>query len=419
MEIVSDLHLHSRFAMACSKQITLKKLEEWARVKGLNLLGTADFAHPKWIQELKQELVKEENGIYYTKTGFPFIMQMEISLIYTDGGKGRRVHIVILAPSMEVVDQITEYLLTKGRVDYDGRPIFKIPCDQLVEDLRKISEDIEMFPAHAWTPWFSIFGSKSGFDTVEEAFKDQTKHVHAIETGMSSDPAMNWRISKLDKFNLVSFSDSHSFWPWRLGRETTNFEIKELSYNNIIKAIRTGEGLKETIETDPNYGRYHYDGHRKCGVVLSPAESRKLKGLCPKCGRPLTIGVEYRVEELADRPLGFVKKNAKPFKKLIPLSEILSLMLGQAIATKKVWDEYNKLIREFKSEFNILLNVPLEDLKKLTHERIAETIIKNREQKIKVKPGYDGVYGEPMLEGETPKEEIKPLHEQKGLGDYF
>ncbi len=395
--IIADLHIHGRFSRATSKMLDIPNLEKYARIKGVNLLGTGDFTHPKWIEELKNNL-KEEDGVLKTKTDFPFILQTEISLIYTQDGKGRRAHILVLAPNFDVVEQITEYLLKRGRVDYDGRPIFKIPCINFVEDLKKISKDIEIIPAHIWTPWFSVFGSKSGFDSLKDCFGDQLKHIHALETGLSSDPAMNWRLSELDDFELVSSSDLHSFWPWRIGRECTLFDM-DLSYKNLIKALREKK-VKETIEVDPSYGKYHFDGHRNCGIEFEPEESKKHNNICPKCKRPLTLGVLHRVEELADRPEGYVLKGAHPFKRMIPLSEIISAVLVKGIATKGVWLEYNKLINEFKTEFNILLNASFEDLKKITKEKIAKLIIKNRKGKIKIKPGYDGVYGVPILDGE-------------------
>jgi len=402
--IIADLHIHGRYSRATSKQLSAVNLEKYARIKGVNLLGTGDFQHALWYKEFQG--LEEREGIIYTKTGFPFLLQTEISLMYSQDGKGRRVHNVILAPSFDVVDQITEYFKKHGRVDYDGRPIFKIPCDEMTYELMKISKDIEIIPAHIWTPWFGLLGSKSGFGSVEQAFKDQTKHIHALETGLSSDPAMNWRLSKLDKFALVSFSDSHSFWPWRIGREATVFDTK-LSYKEIIKAIREKK-IKETIEVDPAYGKYHYDGHRACNFCSDPKQTLKLKGICPKCGKPLTIGVENRVEELADRPQGFKLKGAAPFRRLIPLSEIISTLVSSGIATKKVWGIYNQLINEFESEFNILLNISYEELKRVADEKLAKAIIYNRNGKIEIKPGYDGEYGIPVFKEkiESPQRKL-------------
>lgn len=788
MKIISDLHIHSRFSRATSIKLDLLNLEKWARVKGVNLLGTGDFTHPKWIAELKNNL-KEEDGILKSKTGFNFLLQTEISNIYTQDGRGRRVHNIILAPNFEIVDQINEALGKKGRLDYDGRPIFGFSCVELVDIMNSISKDIEIIPAHCllpnepiqcnpklktigsikegdkvlthkgrfkrvnkvykrfykgniykvtpryfsqglittnehpfyaiktlkncswtngickptkphinycvtkaysnykprwipvkylskgdvilyprlketkdkkvlkvnnlnikiepnfcrligyylaegytngrdgfgfsfnknekqfiddvkklvkkyfgldvrkgksngelifyskkimqffinnfyngienkaytkilpnwflylpknkqielfkgwwygdkgytsskellnqmkliclrlgiipsirvdkkedhknrgkhfiikreikanydnyamdkltffednfglinnkhfksfikrdkfrygwidenyvylpirkieisdysglvynlevnkdnsyssefacvhncWTPWFSIFGSMSGFNSVEECFLDRAKYIHALETGLSSDPAMNWRISRLDDYALVSFSDLHSFWPWRLGREATIFDIN-LNYKNLINAIRTRNGLKETIEVDPAYGKYHYDGHRMCNVCLSPDESLKNKDICPKCGRKLTIGVAHRVEELADRDVNYKSKNAIPFKTIIPLSELLSVYYNKEISTKFIWNVYNKIIEKY-SEFDVLLNLNYEQLKEIMDSKLISVMLQNREGKIKVKPGCDGVYGVPILEVSYDKK-------QKSLMDF-
>jgi len=421
MKIISDLHLHSKYSRATSKQLDIANLEKWAKVKGLNLLGTGDFTHPEWIKELKSKLTDSGNGIFKTSGGMNFVLQTEVSLIYTDNGKGRRVHNVILAPSFDVVDQITAYFLKNGRIDYDGRPIFKIPCPELVENMMQISDKIEVIPAHIWTPWFGLLGSMSGFDSVDEAFKDQTKNIHALETGLSSDPAMNWRLSKLDRYSLVSFSDSHSFWPWRIGREATLFELNELSYNNLINALRTKQGLTGTIEVDPGYGKYHFDGHRNCNVCLSPKESMKMNKICPKCGKALTIGVEHRVEKLADRPMGFKPENAKEFHKLIPTSEIIAKLLNCGIATKKVWAEFDKLINAFGNDLNILLNASEDELRKVTNEKIAEMLIKNRNGQIEIQPGYDGEYGIPIFSEKDKKvfEDVKVVKKQTGLGEFI
>lgn len=418
--IISDLHIHSRFSRATSTSLNIANLEKYAKVKGVDLLGTGDFTHPEWIKEIKTELKPDGNGIYKTKTGFPFILSSEVSLIYTDG-RGRRVHLVVFAPDLEVVQQITEYLKSKGRVDYDGRPIFNISCPDFVYELKKISDDIEIIPAHIWTPWFGLLGSKSGFDSFEEAFKDQTKHINALETGMSSDPPMNWRLSQLDKLTILSFSDLHSYWPWRIGREATIFDFKELSYNNIIKAIRTKQGLLGTVEVDPGYGKYHVDGHRNCKVSFEPKESKEHNNICPVCKRPLTIGVMNRVEELADRPEDYMPKEPKRFYTLIPLSEIISVIMDKGIATKNVWNEYYRILKAGKSEFDILLNKSKEDLLKVTNEKMAQAIIDNRVGKINVKPGYDGVYGIPLLGKEPPADEpmIKPDVKQKGLNEFI
>jgi len=391
--MIADLHIHSRFSQACSGNITFENLVKWAKIKGLHLLGTGDFTHPIWFEEIKR--MREEKGFYYYQD-FPFIITGEISLMYTQE-RGRRIHLVVLVPNISVAEKINAYLDTKGRRDYDGRPIFKIPCNEFVKEMKKISEDIEIIPAHAWTPWFGVFGSMSGFDSLQECFGEEFKNIHAIETGMSSDPEMNWRIKELETKSIVSFSDAHSFWPFRLGREATIFN-KTDSYQGIIQQIRENSFIS-TIETDPAYGKYHWDGHRNCNFSCSSEETAKLNEICPICKRALTIGVENRVEKLATNPLGFRAKNAKFFYTLLPLHELISLSAGAELQSKKVWVIYNELIKEFKNEFNILLNVSKEELvRKNADERLAELIIKNREGKIKIKPGYDGEYGKAVLE---------------------
>jgi len=412
MKIISDLHIHGKYSRACSKNLSFSNLEKYARIKGLHLMGTGDFSHPKWGKEIKNDLVEKEKGIYRTKTGFPFLLTNEISLMYSQGGKGRRVHLVLFAPNLGVVDQITDYLKSLGRIDYDGRPIFGRSVMEVTESLKAISKDIEIIPAHAWTPWFGILGSKGGFDSLEEGFGDQIKHIHALETGLSSDPPMNWRVSSLDKFALLSFSDLHSFWPWRIGREATIFDLKKLSYANIIKAIRSKKGLVGTVEVDPAYGKYHWDGHRNCNIIMNPKQTKKAKGICPKCKRALTIGVEYRVEEVADRPIGVKPKEGKKFWKMLPLSELISVVYNVGVGSKTVEGIYNKMIKKFENEFDILLNVEKNKLSD-ANEKLTNIIIKNREGKIKVDPGYDGVYGKLK-----DIEKTKVKNRQKGLGDF-
>jgi uncharacterized protein (TIGR00375 family) len=389
--IFADLHIHSRFSRATSKDIDIENLEKWAKVKGIDLLGTGDFSHPEWLKELKENL-QEKNGILYSKSGFKFMLSGEISLVFTKG-RGRRVHLVLLVPSFEIADKINSYLDTKGRRDYDGRPIFNISCEEFVFEMKKISDKIEIIPAHIWTPWFGVLGSKSGFDSLKEAFGAQYDKIHAIETGISSTPEMNLRLKELHEKTIVSFSDLHSFWPWRMGREMTIFSSAN-SYEEIIDEIRKNK-IIGTVEVNPAYGMYHYDGHRNCNFSCSPEETKKLKGICSVCNSPLTIGVDYRVQELADAkeiPKG------KIVYEILPLHEIIALVLNSSMESKKVWEEYTKLISAFNTEMNILLNVSLDELKKATSEKIAKMILKNREGKIKVKPGYDGVYGKAILE---------------------
>jgi len=407
--IIADLHIHSRHSRACSKSINIDNLEKYAKIKGLNVLGTGDFTHPKWIQEIKEKLKEDENGILRSKTGFPFIWQTEISLMYSQGGR-RSVHYVVLSPNKESSDKITETLGKRGRLDYDGRPIFGINSVEFVDMLKNIDEKIEIIPAHCMTSWFGIFGSKSGFDSLKECFQEKANKIYAVETGISADPAMLWRLK--ENVNLVSFSDMHSYWPFRLGREATLFDFKELTYNNIIKAIRTGEGLKGTIEVNPNYGKYHIDGHRNCDFYCDYKESRKLNKICPKCNKEMTIGVEYRVEELAKEEKGFKPRNAKEYYELIPLQELIGAVYDTKLMnSKKITTIYNKLISLFNNELNILMNVDEKDLLKAADEKLVNIILKNRRNELNLKPGYDGIYGEIVLSDKDKVGRNKSLKE--------
>ncbi len=386
----ADLHIHSRFSRACSKSLSTETLEKWGRIKGLDLIGTGDFTHPEWLNELKENL-EEKEGILYTKNGFRFILTGEISLIYTQE-KGRRVHLVLLAPCFEAVDKINSWLDTKGRRDYDGRPIFKISCEDFVAKMKTIDSRIEVIPAHVWTPWFGLYGSKSGFDSLKEAFGSQEKEIHAIETGISSTPEMNLKLGELKKRTIVSFSDSHSYWPWRLGREATIFSCI-CSYDSILGDIRTNS-IIGTIEVNPAYGKYHFDGHRDCGFSCSYEKSKELDGRCPCCGKDLVFGVEHRVEELADSELG----DGKLVFEILPLHELISSYLSVGLNTKKVWETYNLLIEKFENELEVLLNVSEDKLKEVVDFSLVDLIMKNRNGEIMVKPGYDGVYGEMCLQ---------------------
>ncbi|MBI3334168.1 DNA helicase UvrD [Candidatus Pacearchaeota archaeon] len=396
MRIIADLQIHSRFARATSKDITLANLEKWARIKGIDLLGTGDFQHPEWRKEIDAELSEDEQGILRSKTGFPFIWQTEVSLMFSQGGKRRAVHVLIFSPHKSSTDAITSYLGSKGRLDYDGRPIFGMSCENLVRDLKAIDELIEIIPAHCMTPWFGLYGSDSGFDSLQECFGEQAKHIHAIESGMSASPAMLWRFK--EQVQVVSFSDAHSFWPWRLGREATLFELPQMSYSSLVNSIRTGHGLVGTIETPPEYGKYHWDGHRICNFSCGPEETKQIKGICPVCSKPLTIGVEYRIEALAKEPQGYIPKNNLPFFMLVPLHELISLVYETGVQSKRCWTVYNELIALFGTELRILLEVPHEELVKAkVHERLCTLILFGREGKLQVTPGYDGVYGKVIM----------------------
>jgi uncharacterized protein (TIGR00375 family) len=326
-----------------------------------------------------------------------FVLTAEVSNIYSTPGGVKKIHHVLIAPDFEVVEQINDHLSKRGNLLADGRPIFgKYPSSEFVEDIISISKDVLIIPAHIWTPWFSLFGAESGFDSISECYGDQLKHIHALETGLSSDPPMNWRLSQLDGFTLVSNSDSHSPWPLRIGRECNVLDI-DLDYGSLIRAIKTREGFLSTVETDPLYGKYHWDGHRNCGIAMSPKSSIKNNNLCPKCGRKLTIGVEHRVEVLADRDEGFIMEGAPDFIKLLPLKEIIAAILQMGVSTASVNNVYRKLTSEFGTEFKVLLDAPESSLLKVAKPEMVDAILSVRNQKVKVEPGYDGVYGKPIF----------------------
>ena len=403
MKMIADLHIHSRFSMATSKEGTPENLDFWARKKGISLIGTGDFTHPVWREELKERLVSEGNGLYrlrdeYVKEesrkfpgeGTRFVVSGEISSIYKKNGKTRKVHNVSLLPGLEAADAMAQRLEKIGNIHSDGRPILGLDSHDLLEMMLDVCPEGILIPAHIWTPHFSVLGAKSGFDSVEECFEELAPYIHALETGLSSDPAMNWRISKLDRYQLVSNSDAHS--PSKLGREANLLDI-DCSYEGLYRAIQTGEGLEGTVEFFPEEGKYHFDGHRKCGVSLSPVEAERLGGICPVCGKKLTMGVDHRVEQLADRAEGFVKKDGKKYESLVPLPEVISTCMGYSAASKKVQGCFEQMIQTLGTEFDILRNVPSEDIKSCAGERIAEGIENVRTGNVKRIPGYDGEYG--------------------------
>ena len=401
MKFAADFHIHSKYSRATSPSMDLESLDKWAVIKGVKVLGTGDFTHPEWLKNLKEKLEPAEAGLFKLRglaSQTRFILTSEISCIYSKGGKIRKIHIVVFAPSFEVVDKINAKLNQIGNLRADGRPILGLDVKELAKIILDADENCLVVPAHAWTPWFAIFGSRSGFDSIEECFEDYSKHIYAIETGLSSDPKMNWRLSQLDKITLISNSDAHS--PQKIGREANVFNT-EINYFSIIEAIKQKDLPAQagktkflyTIEFFPEEGKYHYDGHKDCDLRLSPKESKKYNNICPICAKPLVIGVLNRVEKLADRPENFVPENAIPFKSLIPLQEIIAESLGVTVASKQVDKFYNNLTGNIGSEFEILLESERINLEKYSLPEIAEGIIRVREGKVSIEPGYDGVYG--------------------------
>lgn len=403
MRVIADLHIHSHFSRATSSDMDLPHLARWARLKGITVLGTGDFTHPEWQRELINNLRPVGEGVY-EYDGVSFLFTAEIAAVWSWEGKARRVHFLVIAPDATAAARISQELRLFGNLGADGRPTLGITGEKLVETVLGASPKATVIPAHAWTPWWSIFGSNSGFDSLEEALGKASSQVFALETGLSSDPPMNWRLSQLDRLGLVSFSDAHS--PPRLGREACVLELPELSYPALMEAMRSLDPKRFlfTVEFFPEEGKYHYDGHRPCGVVLSPEESRRLGGRCPVCGKALTIGVMHRVLELADRPSGSRRPGAVPYRSLIPLEEILAQVFGQAPGTKAVEEEYLKLVQRFGSEFAILLDLPVEEVGQ-EFPKVAQALRKVRAGDLTIRPGYDGVYGEvriPLEEGELP-----------------
>jgi len=408
----------------------IKEIARYSKIKGLQLVGTGDFTHPQWLREIQETLNADAaTGLFKLANNIEpsvsFMLTTEVCTIFDYNNHIKKVHHVIFTPTIDQAIQINDKLCKYGSLSNDGRPILNIAAPQLVEEIMEVSADNMIFPAHAWTPWFSVFGAFSGFDSIDECYQDMIKHIHALETGLSSDPPMNWRLSNLDRFTLVSNSDSHSFWPWRIGREANVFELENLSYWEVTDAIRTKDTrrFKFTIETDPAYGKYHWTGHRNCNVSLSPLEARKFNNICPVCRRELTKGVEQRVEDLADRPAGFKAVQAPGFMRLLPLSEIIAAVLNvDSPSTQTVWKVYNALLHRFGDEYTVLIDTSKEELTKTVEPSIADAITKVREGSVKVVPGFDGVYGKLVFHSHTesslPKAPLRTVR-QKNLADFW
>ena len=413
LKIIADLHIHSKYSGATSQRMNIPELTSFAQLKGLNLLGTGDALHPSWLKELKRDLEPiGETGFYKPKMGGEvyFVAQTEVATIHEYMGKARRIHHVILMPNLEVAEQLSDRLSRFGNVSADGRPLLNMRPSELVEIVIELDWRNLIFPAHIWTPWWSMLGARGGVDSLEECYEDQVKHIYAIETGLSSDPPMNWRVSWLNNLTILSSSDSHSPYPYRLGREAVIFNLRKPNYMELYEAIVWGDQESKvlmTIEVPPAYGKYHWSGHRNCNFgPIPPEEARKLNYKCPVCGRTLTKGVDDRVEELADKPRGYRPSNAKDFIHLIPLQEIIAQSLGLSsgsetrLNSKKIWNIYDKLVSRFGTELNVLLEADPKEIAKTSNLKVAELIMKMRTGRLKIIPGYDGVYGRMVSEEE-------------------
>jgi DNA helicase II / ATP-dependent DNA helicase PcrA len=418
MEVIADLHIHSRFSIATARDADLEHLDLWGRYKGVQVVGTGDCTHPRWLAELAAKLEPAGPGVYALKPGLAlplnlpepaweasapvnFVITGEVSTIYKKGGRVRKVHLLLVLPSLEAAQQLSQRLGRLGNVASDGRPILGLDARFLLDLVLEIDPQALVIPAHIWTPWFSVLGSKSGFDSLEECFEDSAVYIHAVETGLSSDPAMNWRVSHLDRFTLVSNSDAHS--PQKLGREANIFHVPP-AYPDLARALRTREGFGGTLEFFPAEGKYHLDGHRSCGVRLNPDEAQHRGGICPQCGKPLTLGVMHRVQDLADRPDGARPAGACPFESLISLPEILAEVLEVKAASKKVRQAYFQLLARLGPELEILRRVPLEAAAREGGILLAHGLDRMRRGEVHIAGGFDGAYGEIRLF--TPAERL-------------
>ena len=405
MTLFADLHIHSRYSRATSPAMDVGNLVRNAKIKGINLLGTGDFTHPLWLRELKSLLTDEnETGLFApaidSDSDVHFLLTGEVCTNFKFEGKAKRIHHLLFSSSFDHVDQINDRLARFGGLQRDGRPNLDLSAVELVEEVLNISRMNEVIPAHVWTPWFSLFGAFSGFDSVADCYQEASDEIHALETGLSSDPPMNWRLSELDRYVLVSNSDSHSPWDWRLGREANLFETVEPTYELLINSIRSKDRsvLKGTIEVDPAYGKYHWTGHRKCGFSVPPEKAVELNGLCPVCRKRMTTGVDQRVLELSDRPFGFIPEDSIPFIHLLPLSEIIASVTGSSsLYSPSVKKIHSCLITNLGTEFQVLLYSSRENITRLTGPEMAEAILNARHDNVDVIPGYDGVYGQPVI----------------------
>ncbi|MEW5745949.1 MAG: endonuclease Q family protein [Nitrospirota bacterium] len=417
MRFIADLHIHSKYSRATSSDMSPESLWKWAQLKGIGVMGTGDITHPAWFRELNEKLESAGNGLFRLRREFRtgdvpascraevgFILSAEISCIYKKGERTRKVHSILFLPDFPAAARLSIELSKIGNLNADGRPILGLDAKELLKILMEVSPEAMLVPAHVWTPHFSVFGAESGFDSLEECFEELTPHIHAIETGLSSDPPMNWRLSALDRITLISNSDAHS--PAKIGREA-NILDTELSYKGIMEALKTKQGFTGTIEFFPEEGKYHYDGHRLCGVSLDPKETKRHNYLCPVCGKRVTVGVMHRMELLADRAEGSRPGSAPGYRSIIPLPEVLAEALKVGVSSKAVMKGYLRLLEQLGSEFTILMDTPLDEIGRASNALIREAVARVRAGKVHIAPGYDGEFGKVKIFEAVERKAIK------------
>lgn len=428
MRFIADFHVHSHYSRATSKEMNLVSLTKWGQLKGIEVIGTGDFTHPRWFEEIQEKLEPAEPGLFRLKPQYEseiqaqvpqlcknpmrFLLTVEISTIYKKNGRVRKLHNLVFAPSFNAAAKINAELQKIGNLKADGRPILGLDSKRLLEIVLSVSEDCMFIPAHAWTPHFSVFGSQSGFDSLEEAFEELTPYVYALETGLSSDPLMNWRLKSIEHLAFISNSDAHS--AQKLGREANVFNT-ELSYFAIMKALKTNDlkAFESTIEFFPEEGKYHLDGHRACQRRMQPAETKAQGGRCPVCGKKVTVGVLHRVEDLANHPMGYRPQKARPFRYIVPLPEVIGEVEQVGVTSKKVTTIHHHLLNHLGNEFSILLEVPLSDLEKVASPLLTEAIRRMREGRVRIQGGYDGEFGTITIF--EPEEHLQFKGEQHSL----
>lgn len=419
MRQIIDLHIHSKYSRATSKFFDLEEMVKWSEIKGVDIISCADFTHPTWFKNLNTNLIQDgQSGLYRLKNSdskVRFLISTEVSCIYRQKDKTRRLHLCVLMPNLEAAGRFNRALEDRGaKLASDGRPILGMSAKEILQIVIDCDSKAMMIPAHAWTPWFAVFGSKSGFETLEECFEELTPHIKAIETGLSSDPIMNWRLKELDNITLVSNSDAHS-GP-QIGREANVMDLKEKTYSEIVDIIATKDKKRflYTIEFYPEEGMYHIDGHRDCGFYCLPEDTAKLKGICPKCKKLLTIGVLSQVNKLANIDENNIDKSQHiPYKSIVPLPNIIANYYGVGRNSKKVEKLFLDIISQAGNEFKVLLDLSATELKAIMPESLGKGIIRMREGNIKIMPGFDGQYGRVEIFSDKDRQTVKDNKQTK------